>query len=89
MVLAIIILIIALFALLIFRKLGLKTTGIILGALVLCSTAIICVIKPIMHKPFSINVIEYLIKVNDDGSVTTTKQTTTTVLEEKVQKWKK
>ena len=33
-----------------------------------------------MHKPFSINVIEYLVKINDDGSMSTTKQTTQTVL---------
>lgn len=34
--------------------------------------------KPVLHKPFSVNTIEYLIKINDDGSMTTTKQTTYT-----------
>lgn len=61
-------------------------TGILLFLTVICLTVGICVLQPSMHKPFSINVIEYLVKFNDDGSVTTTKQTTTTVLEDKVQK---
>ena len=43
----------------------------------------LCFAKPIQHKPFSIDVIDYFIKFNDDGSVTTTKQTTTTKLQEK------
>lgn len=34
--------------------------------------------KPVLHKPFSINTVEYLVKINDDGSMTTTKQTTYT-----------
>lgn len=38
----------------------------------------IMVINPQMHKMFSMSVIDYLIKFNDDGSITTTKQTTTT-----------
>lgn len=86
MVLAIIILITVLLGLFLFKKISLKATGLILGVMVFCATAAICIVKPVMHKPFSVNVIEYLIKINDDGSVTTTKQTTTTVLEEKVQK---
>ena len=40
------------------------------------------VIKPALHKPFSVSIIDYIIKFNTDGSVTTTKQTTTTVLKE-------
>lgn len=42
----------------------------------------LCVKKPAMHKPLSIDYIDYLIKFNDDGSVTTTKQTTTTIIKE-------
>lgn len=42
----------------------------------------ICVVKPDMHKNFSLSVIDYLIKFNTDGSMTTTKQTTTTVIKE-------
>ena len=35
-----------------------------------------------MHKPFSIDIIEYLIKINDDGSMTTTKQVTKTIIKD-------
>ena len=38
----------------------------------------VCIKKPVMHKPFSVNTVEYLVKINDDGSMTTTKQTTYT-----------
>lgn len=38
----------------------------------------IMVTNPQMHKMFSMSVIDYLIKFNDDSSITTTKQTTTT-----------
>ncbi len=38
----------------------------------------ICVKKPVLHKPFLIKVEEYLVKINDDGSMSTTKQTTYT-----------
>ncbi|MCQ2789448.1 MAG: hypothetical protein MJ229_03610 [bacterium] len=34
--------------------------------------------KPVMHKPFNVNVINYFIKFKDDGSLETTKQVTTT-----------
>ncbi len=34
--------------------------------------------KPVMHKPFNVNVINYFIKIKDDGSLETTKQVTTT-----------
>lgn len=43
----------------------------------------LCIAKPVQHKPFSISAIDYFIKFNDDGSMTTTKQTTTTELQEK------
>lgn len=42
------------------------------------SSVAIMVTNPQMHKMFSMSVIDYLIKFNDDGSITTTKQTTTT-----------
>lgn len=42
------------------------------------TSAAIMVTNPQMHKMFSMSVIDYLIKFNDDGSITTTKQTTTT-----------
>jgi len=86
MIIIISVLIICLITFLIFKftpKLDLgKMTSVILIFLVII-TASICIIRPVMHKRFSINTIEYLIKINDDGSMTTTKQTTTTVLEKK------
>ncbi|MBR1424275.1 hypothetical protein IJ579_01780 [bacterium] len=88
MVFAIVVLIVILAVLLVlkFTKFDLKIVGFVFAIIFVCSTIGICVTKPVMHKPFSINIIEYLIKINTDGSVTTTKQTTTTVLEDKVQK---
>ena len=43
-------------------------------------TGVLAFTRPALHKPLSMSVIEYLIKINTDGSVTTTKQTTTTEL---------
>ena len=53
-----------------------------LGILILAAaiTIWICAEKPELHKPFSLNTIEYLFKINKDGSVTTTKQVTQTVI---------
>ena len=45
-------------------------------------TLFFCVKTPILHKPFQVNIIEYILKFNDDGSVTTTKSTTTTIMKE-------
>ena len=61
-------------------KLSLKLIGI--GVLIVISvfTIYICLTQPKMHKPFSLNTIEYLLKINKDGSMTTTKQVTHTVL---------
>lgn len=86
MVLAIVILVLALAGILLTKFLSSRLFGILFFILALCVTVGICIAKPVMHKPFSINVIEYLIKINDDGSITTTKQTTTTVLEDKSEK---
>lgn len=41
-------------------------------------TVAFCAISPKMHKPFQLNIIEYIMKINTDGSVTTTKSVTTT-----------
>jgi len=49
---------------------------------IIAATGVICAIQPPLHKQFSISVIDYLLKFNTDGSVTTTKQTTTTVIQE-------
>ena len=66
-------------------KLGIKIISIIIIGAIILSTAGICVINPKMHKPFSVNIIEYFLKINDDGSMTTTKQVTKTVIQDKHQ----
>lgn len=40
----------------------------------------LCTLNPVMHKPFRLNIIEYILKINTDGSVTSTKSVTTTVI---------
>ena len=51
--------------------------------LFLAVLTLFCIVKvPAMHKPFQLNVMEYILKFNDDGSVTTTKSTTTTIMKE-------
>ena len=62
---------------------NLKVTSLIILATALGLTVWICVAKPDMHKRFSVNIIEYLMKINKDGSVTTTKQVTQTVVDKK------
>lgn len=59
-----------------------KFIFVLLITIGLISTICLCVSKPVLHKPFSISVIDYLIKFNTDGSMTRTKQTTTTVIKE-------
>ena len=63
-------------------SLGLKIAGFIILTIVLGVTVYICMTPPEMHKPFSLNTIEYLFKINKDGSMTTTKQVTQTVYKE-------
>ncbi len=55
-----------------------KTSLSVILIVVIVFTGFILIKRPVLHKPFSINTIEYLVKINDDGSVTTTKQTTYT-----------
>lgn len=45
--------------------------------LLAATTIGICMKKPALHKPFQLNIEDYLIKFNSDGSVTTTKTITT------------
>ena len=59
-----------------------KKVVITILAVAILSTIGLCVAKPALHKPFSISVIDYLIKFNTDGSVSTIKQTTTTQIKE-------
>ena len=63
-------------------KFGLKMVLFFILAIVVSLTIWICVAQPDMHDPFSINTIEYLFKINKDGSMTTTKQVTETVIKE-------
>ena len=60
-----------------------KSFFIIIGILLVIATGFVLISKPVMHKQFNVSVIDYLIKFNDDGSMTTTKQTTTTQFQEK------
>ena len=62
-----------------------KILGLFILILATVFTIWICSAQPEMHKPFSINTIEYLLKINKDGSMTTTKQITETVLKQEVQ----
>ena len=48
---------------------------------VLIISAGVYFIKPVQHKQFAIQVVDYLINFNTDGSITTTKQTTTTQIQ--------
>ena len=64
-------------------KFGLKMVLFFILAVVVSLTLWICIAQPDMHDPFSINTIEYLFKINKDGSMTTTKQVTETVIQDK------
>lgn len=64
---------------------GLKLIGLIILILIAGITIWICSEQPVMHKPFSVDTIEYLFKINKDGSVTTTKQVTQTVIKKDTQ----
>ena len=59
---------------------SLRRAGAVLCLLFICATAWIWVEMPVMHKQFSIDIVEYLVKINEDGSMSTTKQTTKTIL---------
>lgn len=63
-------------------KFGLKVVLFILLAVTLFVTIWLCIAQPEMHNPFSVNTIEYLFKINKDGSMTTTKKITETVIKD-------
>ena len=79
---AVVIIIITLIVLKNLISFGLKLAALVILAIALCVTVYICKSQPDMHKPFSLNTIEYLFKINKDGSMTTTKQVTQTVYKE-------
>ena len=60
------------------KAITVKVVLIALLTFMAVTSVAIMVTKPQMHKMFSMSVIDFLIKFNDDGSITTTKQTTTT-----------
>ena len=64
-------------------KFGLKMVLFFILVIAISVTVWICIAQPDMHEPFSVNTIEYLFKVNKDGSITTTKQVTETVVKDK------
>lgn len=64
-------------------KFGLKMVLFFILAVAVSVTIWICFAQPDMHDPFSINTIEYLFKINKDGSMTTTKQVTETVIKDR------
>ncbi|MBR6098367.1 hypothetical protein IKP85_01325 [bacterium] len=88
MIIAILVLIFALAALFIIgavKKMNFTIAGFVFVVLTFFATVGICIGAPQMHKTFSINIIDYLIKFNDDGSMSTTKQTTQTVIQRQQQ----
>ena len=74
------------------KKFNIKGANALLITVAIVATVIICISAPQMHKQFSFNIIDYLIKFNDDGSMSTTKQTTQTILNKQqtgdINKWK-
>lgn len=64
-------------------RFNLKLFTVLTVSLLIILTIGIVVKKPQMHKQLQVNVIEYLLKINSDGSVTTTKSVTTNVVKEK------
>ena len=79
---AIVVAIIAILIIIKIIRFGLKLALGVILALVLGVTVYVCLNKPELHKPFDLNTIEYLFKINKDGSVSTTKQVTKTVYKE-------
>ena len=83
-IITVIVIIIAVLLLKSILSFSLKLIGLGILAVAICLTIWICTAPPEMHKPVSLNTIEYLFKINKDGSVTTTKQVTQTVYKERV-----
>ena len=83
MIIAIILLILSVLGLMFMqnaKQFSLKNANFTLIAIAFAATLAICIAAPVMHKQFSFSIIDYLIKFNDDGSMSTTKQTTQTIL---------
>ena len=75
-----------LFLIISLAKLTVKTTVVIIIAFFLTLSLFSYALQPKNRKPFNLNVIEKVLKINPDGSTTIIETTTTTELK---QKWKK
>ena len=64
-----------------FRNIKMKAAVMFLVFWMIVATGCVLFTMPTMHKQFAINVVEYLIKINDDGSLSTTKKTTQTIIQ--------
>lgn len=83
MIIAIILLILSVLGLMLMqnaKQFNIKGANALLITMAFVATLVICFSAPQMHKQFSFNIVDYLIKFNDDGSMSTTKQTTQTIL---------
>ena len=67
-----------------FLNMNLRTIIIVIICISAIATIGLCIKKPDMHKQVSIDIVDFLFKRNDDGSITTTKQTTRTIIQKKV-----
>lgn len=88
MIIAIITIVLAVLALVVIKtvkNMNFKIASLVLIILMFAATLGICLTAPKMHKEFAINIIDYLIKFNEDGSMSTTKQTTQTVIQKNSQ----
>lgn len=68
------------------KEVTVKVVLIALLTFMAVSSVAVMFTKPQMHKMFSMSVIDYFIKFNNDGSITTTKQTTTTEIKQEAEK---
>jgi len=84
MIIAIVVLVLAVFGLMFMqnaKSFNIKAANALLICIAFIATVGICISTPKMHKQFAFSIIDYLIKFNDDGSMSTTKQTTQTLLQ--------
>ena len=59
-------------------KLSVKIFMSVILTLAICITALVIFVQPKMHKEFNFNIIERVLKINNDGSTSVIETTTTT-----------
>ena len=64
------------------QNLNIKLLIIVIFLLTTILTVYVCITQPMMHNRMSLNVMDYLIKFNNDGSITTTTKVTTEIYKE-------